>query len=303
MPQIRIPLPAIIFSLFNTPSFVLGGMPLDMAASWLDRPAARPIIDRGPAGARARFAVDNPFLWLEAGRLYCFYEGQEKPLHDGAHERVGPAVSDDGVRWGKCEANPILEVGRPDAWDSEMAKIPCLLKHADRYWLFDTGRAVGGKTMHIGLAVSTELRDWKKVPHPILRNHPDRWDRVLSTYPAPVFRSGSRFILLYRGMRRRYAAQGAGIPASTDLQHWQRLNAGPVIKPQNEIYSLAVGPAGGRFVAVAQSPQRHYWLSPDLIRWRSGPEARFCAPEVETVFNPLFFGGRWIVLYEQRDRI
>jgi len=303
MPPLRLTLLAVILCWLGHPLSILSAPPLDPAGVWLERPAGRPVIDRGPNGAWDHYAVDNPFLLLEGDKLYCFYEGQDKPFRNGGHERVGLAVSDDGLHWRKCDANPILDVGPHGAWDSEVAKIPCVTKHAGQYWLFYTGRATAGGTMHIGLATSSDLRRWQKVPEPVLRSRPDRWDRVLSTHAAPVLRVGGRFLLLYRGMLRRYAAQGVGLAASTDLKHWRRAREEPVIGPDNEIYSLAVARSAGRFIAIAQSPGRRYWFSRDLVHWRSGPQARFSGPHVETVSNPVFFRGRWIVLYEQRDRI
>lgn len=46
------------------------------------------------------------------------------------------------------------------------------------------------------------------------------------------------------------------------------------------------------------------WLGSVRVRdGRQGNEPRFTGPSVETVSNPVLHNNRWIVLYEQKDRI
>ena len=104
---------------------------LDESLVWVEDPAGTPVIDRGPQGAWDALAVDNPFLFVDGDRLHCFYEGQDKPFDQGGHERAGVAVSSDGIRWQKADANPILDVGPPGSWDGTVAKLPVVTRHAD----------------------------------------------------------------------------------------------------------------------------------------------------------------------------
>lgn len=275
--------------------------PLD-GGRWAETPAGLPVIDRGPAGAWDHYAVDNPFVFVEDGVYYCFYEGQDKPFPQGGRERSGLAISRDGLHWEKWAGNPVLDVGPAGAWDGRVAKLPVVSKHGDLYYLFYSGR--DAHTKNIGLATSPDLRRWTKHPqNPVLRGRPGRWDRQLSTHPAAVVERGGHFYLLYRGMESFYKKQALGLAVSDDLVHWRRAQDGPVIPPDEEVASLAMTPLGETFFAIAQSPGRPVWVSDDLIRWTKRGQARFTGPSVDTVSNPFRCGSDWVVLYEQKDRL
>ncbi len=279
-----------------------GELPPRAGSIWVETPAEVPVIDRGPAGAWDHLAVDNPFVLVEDGTYYCFFEGQDKPFAEGGHEQVGLATSTDGVHWQKSPRNPILGVGRPGAWDSLVAKLPSVIRHGEKLYLFYSGR--DGRSKAIGLATSVDFVHWRKNPaNPILRGRPERWDKFLSTHPAPVFSQAGRHYLLYRGMTRLYANQGLGLAVSDDLVHWQRVAQRPVIPPQQEVASLAVVRCGDRFVGISQAPRRTYWSSRDLVDWQQGPPALFSAAGVDTLSNPYRVGRRWNVVYEKHDRI
>jgi hypothetical protein len=260
------------------------------------------VIDRGREGAWDHMAVDNPYLFVQDDTIYCFYEGQDKPFEQGGAERIGLAVSRDGVEWEKSPVNPIIDIGPEGSWDSIVAKLPVVTRHQGQCFLFYSGRE--GKTKQIGLATSKDLTYWTKHPaNPVLPSRPGNWDAFISTYPAkPVYHDG-RFCLLYRGMRSMYTAQGLGLAVSSDLVHWTRFQDGPVIDVREEVASFALARDQRGFIAIAQAPERRYWLSQDLTNWRKGPAADFTGPKLSTVSNPVHFKGEWLVVYEQDDRI
>ena len=278
------------------------GVPLDTNLTWIETPAGQPVIDRGPKGSWDHYAVDNPYVLVGDKRLYCFFEAQDKPLDQGGSERIGLATSTDGIHWKKAEQNPILDVGPPGSWDSVVAKLPAVTKHNDKFYMFYSGR--DGKTKQIGLATSDDAVHWKKAPsNPVLASRPDHWDQFISTYPAPVFRRGDRFFLVYRGMTSLYRNQGTGLAVSSNLMDWARAADDPVIPAKEEIASLAVARSGDEYVGISQSPRRQYWSSRDLETWTSGDLVNFTGPRVDTLSNPFRVGDRWLVLYEQQDRI
>ena len=294
---------ALRYSDAAEPSGTNGRTPrLDPSWIWLETPAGRPVIDRGPEGAWDHMAVDNPFVLVDGDRYLCFYEAQDKPFNRGGREQIGLAISTDGIHWDKSAGNPILGVGPTGAWDSHIAKLPTVLEHDRTYYLFYSGK--NARTKQIGLATSTDLIHWTKhEANPVLRARPGKWDQQLSTHPASVFYRQGHFYLLYRGMSRFYADQGLGLAVSDDLVRWERAKNEPVIPTDREIASLAVVNTPDGFLAIAQSPGRPYWRSADLVTWTQGRSARFTGPRVETLSNPFLAAGRWRVLYEQQDRI
>ncbi len=282
--------------------------PLDPRGVWVETPRATPVIDRGMAGAWDHMAVDNPYVYAEGDRFFCFYEAQNKPIASGGCEAFGIAVSQDGITWEKLPGNPVLSTGADDAWDHIVAKLPAgLIKRNGLYHLFYSGRDSHRK--QIGLATARQLAGpWTKSPdNPVLRRRAGKWDQVLSTHPAPVFEIEGRYHLIFRGMERRYEHQGVGLAVSSDLRHWQRSVDTPMIPVAEEIASLAVARVNQSFVGISQPmdlQNRSYWFSDDLKQWQKGPPVNFRASiKAETLSNPFLSGGQWTVLYEQKDRI
>jgi glycerophosphoryl diester phosphodiesterase len=282
--------------------------PLDPRGVWVETPWATPVIDRGVGGAWDHMAVDNPYIHVEGDTLFCFYEAQDKPIAAGGREAFGIAISHNGTTWKKLPRNPILTTGDGDAWDHIVAKLPVgVIKRDGLYHLFYSGR--DKQTKQIGLATASELvGPWTKSPdNPVLKSRTGKWDKFLSTHPAPIFEMDGRYHLLFRGMERRYQQQGVGLADSSDLRHWRRSADMPLIPVGEEIASLAVARGNQTFVAISQPldlRNRTYWFSDDLKQWRKGSPVNFRASiQAETLSNPFLFGGRWTVLYEQQDRI
>lgn len=275
---------------------------LDTSLTWVETPAGRPVIDRGPEGSWDHYAVDNPYVLVDGEELCCFYEAQDKPFEQGGGERVGLAISRDGIHWKKAEENPILDVGPPGAWDSVVAKLPAVTKLDATYYMFYSGR--DGKTKQIGLATSSDRIHWKKLAsNPVLSSRPNNWDRFLSTYPAPIFVRGDRFFMVYRGMTSLYKNQAVGLAVSENLVDWARADDEPVIPVGEDIASLAVACVGDEYVGISQSPNKRFWLSENLRTWTKGHPVKFTGPRVDTLSNPFFVDGQWCVVYEQQDRI
>ena len=276
--------------------------PLDTNLTWVETPAGQPVIDRGPEGSWDHYAVDNPYVLVDGGQLYCYYEAQDKPFQQGGSERVGLAISSDGIHWKKIEQNPILDVGPPGAWDSVVAKLPAVTKHNNRFYMFYSGR--DGKTKQIGLATSNNGVQWEKCPaNPVLPSRPGQWDQFISTYPAPVFARDGHFFMVYRGMTSLYKNQAAGLAVSKNLVDWTRATDNPVIPVGEDIASLAVAQCGDKYLGISQAPRREYWSSEDLRHWKKVRPVKFTGPHVDTLSNPFLVGDRWCVLYEQQDRI
>ena len=281
---------------------------IDPRGVWVETPWGRPVIDRGAGGTWDHMAVDNPYVYSQAGKLYCFYEAQDRPFADGGREAFGIATSRDGITWEKLTDNPILSTGGEGAWDEVVAKLPAgVIKYQSRYHLLYSGR--NSQTKQIGLATAEAITGpWIKSDHnPVLTGRVGEWDNVLSTHPSPLFEIQGRYHLLFRGMERRYFRQGLGVAVSKDLIHWERLSPHPVIPVEEEIASLALARDEKGFVAISQPmdlEKRAYWMSDDLQSWTKGPPVRFKASiAAETLSNPFLCGGRWTVLYEQQDRI
>ena len=144
---------------------------------WSKEPA--PVLGLGPRGSWDERGVADPCV-IEAGdRLYMFYLGQDR----ARRQRLGVAVSDDGVRWRKLRSNPVLEPGPPGAFDETGLGEPAVWSSHGRYWMLYTARD-RREVRRLGLAVSADGVAWERVsPHAFLSGEQD-WNAAVVCDPT-----------------------------------------------------------------------------------------------------------------------
>jgi predicted GH43/DUF377 family glycosyl hydrolase len=123
---------------------------------WRADPA--PVLEPGPRGSWDERGVADPSVLELAGRLYMFYLGQDR----ARRQRLGVALSSDGVRWTKLRRNPILELGEPGAFDEVGLGEPAVWAQGGWYWMLYTGRDVR-ENRRLGLARSRDGVTWNRV--------------------------------------------------------------------------------------------------------------------------------------------
>lgn len=113
----------------------------------------------------------NPFVLRRGDEYWLYYAGADK----AGHRRICLAtasVADLGT-WKRH--GPLFDLGGKGAFDETWCVLPCVHRIGDRWHLYYTGRSAekgtGLQAFHgIGLAVSDDLRNWKKhSDEPILR--------------------------------------------------------------------------------------------------------------------------------------
>jgi predicted GH43/DUF377 family glycosyl hydrolase len=109
----------------------------------------------------------TPTAWIEDGTCYLFYERRD--------QGVWLARSRDMRVWTNVQDEPVLSPG-PDAYDGELIALNQVLKYAGRYyaWYHGSGSkpAEGARQWTTNLAVSHDLRHWKKYPgNPVLQQN------------------------------------------------------------------------------------------------------------------------------------
>ncbi len=130
----------------------------------------------------------------------------------------GVAASDDGLSWRRAKERPILAVSDADCglWERDCIYQPWLLAHEGRF--YDFYNAAQGGMEQTGLAISTDLLNWKRHPgNPVVRVRPQGYDERFASDPK-VFRDGDHWVMFYFGVGRG----GAHIMVafSRDLLHW-----------------------------------------------------------------------------------
>lgn len=127
-----------------------------------------PVLPLGPRGAWDERGVGDPYVVAAAGRLYMFHLGQDR----ARRQRLGVAVSNDGVRWAKLRSNPILELGAAGDFDETGLGEPAVWQQAGFWWMLYTGR---------------DRREWRRIG---IAHSEDgvTWERMFN---APVIPTGS----------------------------------------------------------------------------------------------------------------
>jgi beta-fructofuranosidase len=150
----------------------------------------------------------------------------------------------------------------------------------------------------IGHAVSSDLRRWRVLPDALHPGPSGSWDD-LATWTGSVIEQDGRWHMLYTGINRseRGLIQRIGLAISTDLTHWAKHPANPVLEADGRWYELLarerwrdqswrdpwlfVDPLDGRFRVLITARSREgavdgagvlaHARSSDLVHWEVLP--------------------------------
>jgi predicted GH43/DUF377 family glycosyl hydrolase len=117
-----------------------------------------PILDVGPRGSWDERGVADPDVLRIGHNYYMFYLGMDR----ARRQRLGLAMSADGVTWYKLRSNPILELGAYGAFDENGLGEPAVWSAHGYYWMLYTGRA-RNEMRRLGLARSRNGVAWEKL--------------------------------------------------------------------------------------------------------------------------------------------
>ena len=124
---------------------------------WQKRGA--PVLDTGPRGSWDERGVADPDVVRIGSAYYMFYLGADR----ARRQRLGVAMSDDGITWYKLRSNPVLEPGEYGAFDENGLGEPAVWVSHGSYWMLYTGRD-HVEVRRIGLARSLDGVRWEKLP-------------------------------------------------------------------------------------------------------------------------------------------
>jgi predicted GH43/DUF377 family glycosyl hydrolase len=132
-----------------------------------------PVLDAGPRGSWDERGVADPYVIHAGDSYYMFYLGADR----ARRQRLGVAMSDDGIVWRKLRSNPILELGEYGAFDENGLGEPAVFAAHGYYWMLYTGRD-RSEGRRLGLARSRDGVTWEKQPSVFAGDQ--KWDsRVL----------------------------------------------------------------------------------------------------------------------------
>jgi len=150
-----------------------------------------PVLAAGPWGSWDERGVADPYVIRIASNYYMFYLGQDR----AQRQRIGVAMSRDGVAWSKLRSNPILELGDYGSFDAKGLGEPAVFAARGYYWMLYTGRD-RDEVRRLGLARSRDGARWEKVPS-VIAGH-EAWDSKVICDPS-VIANGDRVYVWFGG--------------------------------------------------------------------------------------------------------
>ncbi len=142
-----------------------------------------PVLDVGPRGSWDERGVADPYVIRAGSGYYMFYLGADR----ARRQRLGVAMSDDGITWYKLRSNPILELGDYGAFDENGLGEPAVWAAHGYYWMLYTGRD-RGEVRRLGLARSRDGVAWEKQPSVFSGGQP--WDSKVLCDPSVLAEDG-----------------------------------------------------------------------------------------------------------------
>ena len=178
------------------------------ASAFAWKPDASPVLSPGDWDS---VDVLNPSVARKENTYYNFYSG-----FDGKTWHTGLAISDDGFHWRK--QGRIISPG-PASWEGAYiaANGSALWNGSEFLYWYQAGPR---ETPEIGLAQSSDGKQWRKHPAPVLETGPrGSWDERGVADPY-VLRIGDTYYMYYLGQDRA-RRQRLGVARSRDGVRWQ----------------------------------------------------------------------------------
>ena len=143
------------------------------------RRASKLVLELGPYGSWDERGVADPYVVRQNNQLYLYYTGMDRALR----QRLGVAVSSDGITWYKLRDNPILELGEYGTRDARGLGEPAVWSAYGSYWMLYTGRD-RGEMRRLLLARSANGIHWHKQQLTISGGEP--WDSQVICDPTVI---------------------------------------------------------------------------------------------------------------------
>lgn len=120
-----------------------------------------PILKPSPECEWESGGLYKSWILEHEGTYYLFYNARNTEGRPWI-EQTGFAASNDLINWERYEHNPVLKTGKKGAFDDLFASDPCVLRHKDMWVMYYFGNSTD-KHARDGLAVSTDLINWRKI--------------------------------------------------------------------------------------------------------------------------------------------
>ena len=190
--------------------------------NWIKDTLNNPVLLPGPPGSWDEMEIANASVIFVEDTFHMWYSG----IAADNDNRIGHAISLDGINWEKDTANPVLDLGNPGSLDDHELIHPFVMYAYNKYWMYYNGH--DGTTQRIVLATSTNKVDWDRYYlNPILSPGPEEWDSY-ELGPMCVVVYQDTFHMFYTGLKQDTTVR-IGYAFSTDGYHYIKYANNPIL--------------------------------------------------------------------------
>jgi len=190
---------------------------------WVKDTLNNPVLGPGPVGSWDESAINNASVIIINNVYHMWYSG----VDDFNDNRIGHAISSDGINWDKDTANPVLDLGPPGSWDDHELIHPFVMQDDTVYRMYYNGH--DGTTQRILYAYSYDAIEWHRYTADWMLEHgdPTEWDGY-ELGPLCVVKYRDIFHMFYTGLDQDTTVR-IGYATSSDGINWDKDSANPVL--------------------------------------------------------------------------
>jgi len=194
---------------------------------WTKDTVHNPIMEPGPPGSWDEMEINHASVLILNNTYHMWYSGVDA----NDDNRIGHAISIDGIIWARDTANPVLNLGTTAPWDTSEAIHPSVIFENDTLKMFYNG--YGGNTQRILFAYSPDGINWTGyTAHPMLEpgvfGSWDGWELG----PLCIIGDGNNYEMWYTGWDDTTSATfQIGYAVSMDGLNWNRGLPQAVLSP------------------------------------------------------------------------
>jgi predicted GH43/DUF377 family glycosyl hydrolase len=180
---------------------------------------------------------------------------------------LGGAFSFGAEPWVKSPKNPMLALGKTNAFDSQNIFGPAVVKDAGKYFMYYCGGPAGPKTgeelvrYQIGLALSDDGESWTKTGQPLLplgkRDDFHATPSLLRTPAGDLAKVDGTWHMVFCGNR----ADDVEHATSRDGRRWEK-------DPRNPIFKRAYAP---NLIQMGDEIRMYYIAKPKAVNGKAVP--------------------------------
>lgn len=204
----------------------------------------------------------QPVVFIEGTTYHMWFV----EVFSGGVSEIYHAISENGLVWQRNLTTPVLTRGDSGTWDSHSVQPGAVIKDGNVFKMYYLGYSNQSGPWKIGMATSTDLINWTKLPEPVFSVAEER------IAASAVIKVNNAFHLYYT----KFNPYGVYLATSSDGLNWTRFGNGAVLSQSQSwetqgIYEGNVIFDGNEFIMAYMNVANTafgYATSPDGKVWQ-----------------------------------